>query len=98
MKIEGSVNLFDDDTVLFFSAKTWDTVHEIAEREIGRVKNRLDRNLLRLKKIKLFIDILPQKNSQPLYSTLKIHDLNCKLSSQNIFCDCHTKLTSTEYL
>ena len=68
---------------------------------MSKVKRWLDTNLLTLNKDKtVYITFSPRENTQPLGHTLKIHEMSCKLTTQNVCCDCHaiTKLNSTKYL
>jgi Reverse transcriptase (RNA-dependent DNA polymerase) len=99
LKIEGEILSFADDTVLLFADKTWDKVHEVAENELRKVKNWFDNNLLTLNKDKtMYITFSPKTNTQPIYSSLKIHTTNCMSTDNKCNCCILKNVSNIKYL
>ena len=99
LKIEGEILSFADDTVLLFAEKSWEKVHEVAEKELQKVKHWFDINLLTLNKEKtMYINFSPKINTQPIISSLKIHSTNCALSDITCNCCILRKVTNIKYL
>jgi hypothetical protein len=99
LQLQGDITTFADDTVILFTAKTWQHVHTLAESEINKVKTWLNNNLLTLNREKsVYITFSPRSNTQPLTSSIKIHNNNC--NNNNSSCQCHQleKTYDTKYL
>lgn len=90
---EGAETLmFADDTVLLFSASTWECVYKKAETGLAKTIAWLEDNLLSLNTSKTKYVAFSKTNSSRPLNTLKIqaHSYPCNRTKTHITCDCRS--------
>lgn len=104
--INGQIISYADDTAILFKAESWEEVYRLTEKEMKRIQEWLNINLLSLNIEKTkFITFSSTTHDQPNTSSIKIHKANSHTSNNKMYrnsakCSCPyiEKVNSIKYL